>query len=192
MTKNKRIYLLIITILLASSLLSACSSEPTEIPLAERDLNQVMLQQADLPAGFDQVIEGKPEELFPEITAVHIGVVNSRSTILKTADDRHVFSNGVLVYDTEEHATQAYQAIIDQTQGETLTVEPIGDETFALYTTISSDLILNTIHLAMIMWRTGPAVVILSSADSDLPPDANQMPDLAELIQSRLVEPAQE
>jgi hypothetical protein len=192
MTKNKTIYLLIITLLLASSLLSACSSEPTAIPLAERDLNQVMLRQADLPAGFDQVIEGDPEQLFPEITAVHIGVVNSGSTILKTADDRRVFSNGVLVYDTDEHANQAYQAIIDQAQGETLTVEPIGDETFALYTTVSSDLILNTIHLAMIMWRTGPAVVILSSADSDLPPDANRMPALAELIQSRLVEPSQE
>ena len=191
MTNPKTIHRLILILLLASSLLSACSAEPTAIPLAERDLSQVTLRQADLPSGFEQVIEGNPDELFPEIAPVHVGVVNSRTMILKTGDDRRVFSNGVLVYDTEEHASQAYQAIIAQTKGETLTVEPIGEETFALYTTVSSDLLLNTIHLAMIMWRTGPAVVILSSADSDSPPDANQMPDLAALIQSRLVEPPQ-
>jgi hypothetical protein len=188
MSNNKTIHRLILILLLASSLLSACSTEPTATPLAERDLSQVTLRQADLPPGFEQVIEGNPDELFPEISSVHVGVVNARSMILKTGDDRRVFSNGVLVYDTEEHASQAYQAIIAQTNGETLTVEPIGEETFALYTTVSSDLLLNTIHLAMIMWRTGPAVVILSSADSDSPPDANQMPDLAALIQSRLVE----
>jgi hypothetical protein len=191
MLKTKNYHLLILALCLAASLLGGCSIAPTPIPLAERDLGEVVLRSSDLPAGFENVIAGNSEELFPEITAVHIGVVNSSTTILKTGDDRRVFSNGILVYDTEEHASQAYQAIIEQTQGENLTVDPIGDQTFALYTTVTSEVLLNTIHLAMILWRSGPAVVILSSADSDSPPDANQMPDLAALIQSRLV-PTQE
>ena len=192
MQKTRPIYLLTVALFLAASALSACSAQPTPIPLAERDLAPVLLQPSDLPSGFDNVIPGNPADLFPEVSPVHVGVVNSRSIILKTADDRRVFSNGILVYDTPELASTAYQAIIAQSRGESLSVGPIGDETYALYTAVSSDLILNTIHLGMILWRSGPALVILSSADSDAPPDAETMPNLARLIQSRLVPPVEQ
>ena len=187
MTKNKTLHLLILLTLFATTLLSACSPAPTAVPLSELDLSTVMLHQQDLPDGFDTVIEGKPEDLFPNAPAVQTGVVNAASTIFKTADSNHVFTNGVLVYDNQELASNAYQSIVDQTKGEKLTVDPIGDETFAIYTTVTSDVILNTIHIAMILWRTGPAVVFLSSADSQNPPDPETMPNLANMIQARLV-----
>ncbi len=188
MKMNTRTFsLLLLLSLLATSLLSACAPAPTPVPLAERDLSTVILQKEDLPAGFDTVIDGTPDDLFPNATSVHTGIVNAADTIIKTPDNNHVFSNGVLVYDTEELASNAYQSIIDQTKGEKLTVEPIGDETFAIYSTVESDIILNTIHVAMILWRSGPAVAFISSADSVNPPDADTMPNLARLIQSRLV-----
>lgn len=186
MPKIKTIRLTLLFVLLVTSLLAACSPKPTPIPYATLDLNQVMLTQADLPDGFDVVIAGKPEDLFPNAPAVHTGVVNAATTILKTSDSNKVFSNGILVYDTEELATSAFQSIIDQTKGEKLTIDPVGDDTFAIYSTVSGDMILNTIHVAMILWRTGPVVVYLSSADSRNPPDPEQMPSLAKLIQSRL------
>jgi len=188
MNKSKSIHLLLLTALLGAALLSACSSPtPTAVPLSQLDLNTVILQKEDLPAGFDNVIAGTEQDLFPNAPAVHTGVANSAVTILKTGDDRHVYSNGVLVYDTEELASSAYQSIVDQTKGEKLTVDPIGDETFAIYSTVQSDIILNTIHVAMILWRSGPAVTFLSYADSDNPPDAETMPRLANMIQGRLV-----
>ena len=173
-------------LLVIFALLSACSPKPTPTPLSQIDLSQVMLTQQDLPDGFDTVIAGKPEELFPNAPAAQTGVVNAATTIIKTADSNHVFSNGILIYNTEELATNAYQSIVDQTKGEKLTVDPVGDATFAIYSTVESDIILNTIHVSMILWRTGPAVVYLSSADSKDPPDPEQMPNLAKLIQSRI------
>jgi hypothetical protein len=186
MIKNKTIHLLILTTLFATALLTACSTKPTAVPLSEIDLKTVMLHQEDLPNGFDTVIDGNPDELFPNAPAVHTGVVNAANTIFKTPDSNHVYSNGVLVYDTEDLASSAYQSIIDQTKGEKLTVGQIGDETYAVYSTVNSDLILNTIHVAMILWRTGPVVSFLSSADSQNAPDPDTMPKLANMIQARL------
>lgn len=191
MVKNKPIHRIILFTLFAAALLGACSPKATpmsknDIPLSEIDLKTVMLHQEDLPDGFDTVIDGKPEDLFPNAAAVHTGVANAADIIFKTPDNKHVYSNGVLVYDTEALASSAYQSIIDQTKGEKLSVGQIGDETYAIYSTVQSDIILNTIHVAMILWRTGPAVVYLSYADSLNPPDAETMPKLANLLQTRL------
>ena len=178
---------MILLLLAAALLASGCSVVRPKVALDKRDLTQVVMQKDELPENYDTYSLENFADLFPKITEVQTGVVNSTVSLLRSSDNRHVFSNGIAVYSTEEQAKAAYKAIIDGTSGKQIdSVKDLGDENFVMYDTIESDLITNQIFLEMILWRYGKSVVYLSSADSDARPDYDNMVALAQKIHGRL------
>jgi len=187
---KRNIFRGLIPFILVAMLFAGCNSAlptpaSTQIPLAQRDLASVVLQKDELPADYSNYTLEKFEGVFPNSPDAHQGVVNSQISLSKSADSRHVYSSGIAVYQNPEQAGKAYKAIRDGTHGDVFTIKPLGDEHYAITTSISSDALLHDIYMAMILWRQGDTVLYVSGVDSNSPLSTQQVEDFANKLQAR-------
>ncbi len=182
-------------LLLASFLLSGCSGFITPLkttptpPMAQRDLSKIVLQSNELPPGFDIYLVDKLEGVFPNVAEAHSGVTNSCVIVTKTQDSKKVYSSGIIVFEGQEQAKKAYQAIIKGNRKDTAVhVDPIGEETYGMEDVVQSEALAHEIYIGMVLWRYQETVLYISSADSLTPVDSKQMILFAQQIHKRLTE----
>lgn len=168
------------------SITPAATRNPT--PLADRDLSQLILQSEDLPADFVNYSLQDFAKAFPNTPDVQENVENAAVMTAYTADNRRVFSNGIIAYMSEDQAGRAFQAIKNDLRGseQTFKIQPLGDQSYAMTDVVSSEAIANNIYLAMILWQEGSTVSYISAVNATEQPDLKQIEQLARTVQGRI------
>jgi hypothetical protein len=156
---------------------------------AKQDLAPVVMQPGDLPAEYSQYSTGKTEEVFPNTPEAHDQLLNSKVVLLKTTDNNHVYSNGILVFSDADHAKKAYQGIIDGNRANTAVPLGVnlGDETYAMQDLLTSQTVSHSISIGMVLWRDGETVMYVSAVDKLNRISIGQMQSLAEKLYNRFL-----
>lgn len=193
MNRYRTLFCLSIFTLALIVLISGCNSTPpgdVQPPSSgtSSELAQVVLQSGELPAEYEDYSLQDVDQAFPNTPEVLEGVDDAAVVLANTIDRSKVYSNGVIQYKSEDLAKQAFAAIRSSTRGteEVFEIEPIGDEYYPMLDTIANSGMPQDIYLAMILWRDGPIVAYISSAQLSVAPDLETLESLARTVNERL------
>jgi hypothetical protein len=156
---------------------------------AGQNLTPLVMQPGDLPAEYSVYSTGKTEAAFPDTPEAHDQLVNSRVVVLKTNDNKHVYSNGILVFADVDHAKKAYLGIIQGNRPNTVVPLGInlGDETYAMQDLVTNDSLPRGVSIGMVLWRDHETVMYVSAADAAKRISIGQMQSLAQKLYDRFL-----
>lgn len=179
----------LVTSLLVTLLLGGCAGHPTftRIPLAQRDLSQVVLQRDDIPSEFGQDFSSSDDEdTFPDLPDAHTGLVNYHHVMYTAQSSSRIRSlfSWVRVYNDEEQAVKAYNAIRLQLIGDDLEIPQVGSEAHATYWL--ERLSARDRHTTLILWRYPETVAAIIAFDSAGKASTSSVVELAQAVQARI------
>jgi hypothetical protein len=161
---------------------------PTPIPLANRDLSQMVLRSSDVPSNYSGVViyDGVEEtnDVYSRTVELHSNLVDGYYAGFNTADWVYLIQSGVFVYDNEENSQKAYRALIFTYGGQSVVTPVIGSESTA-FSGNWTDANGYIYYYSEVIWRYKEAVAFLYISGPYKPLDS-ELVRLTQLMQARI------